>query len=163
MPKMSVSAEQIKAPEPVPDNIYELRLEGFKPKFSSKKTNVNLNPQLKIATGQFAGKTPLFENLNSDAGWVINDFCHAFGIPMVKNASGGFDIPGEFVGPDAEPEKWQYRGPLLGKVGKASVVITTYEGKPQNKVKSWICAVPNCNTQFPDIRHSNDLLKRSSK
>jgi len=167
--RMGVSKDSLTAPEPVEEDIYELKLEGFKPKLSNNGDSVNFNPQLRIVSGattgtKYAGKTPLFENLNSNSGWIQNDFVHAFGFPMDELPDGSLAMPGQFDGPEDKPELWKYSGPLVGKTFKAQVIKQEYEKKDKskgvsNKIKMYICAIPDCNTKYPKMRHSDNLVR----
>jgi len=153
MAKISFSKEALEG-NLVPDGLYELRLEGFEPKFSKDKTSVNLNPVLKVVNNpnmSLNGKR-IFDNMNSGASWIIEAFVHAMGLKLEPNAQGGGDLPGEFPdnGQD-DPEKWPpYQGPLLGQVAEAMVKKTTYNGKENSKIDQWLCALGNdCNTKHP--------------
>lgn len=156
MPKMSVPNESLKAKPPVPDGIYDVRLEGFEPKKSSKGDSINLNPILKIVNHPEHDGRQIYDNLNSKAGFIHQDFVHAFGEVMEVNGDSS-SIPGDFQGKEDDPATWQYVGPLVGKVAKIQVVQTTYNNKPNNKVNMWICAVQDCAVKFPDIKHSQNL------
>lgn len=153
MAKISFSKEDLSG-NVYPDGLYELRLEGFEPDFSKAKTSINLNPILKIVNHPTLNGKRVFDNLNSGASWIIESFCHAFGLPLTPNPNGGGDMPGDFVGPDDDPSKWQYSGPLTGTVGKALLKTTSYNGKDSSKVDQWFCAVQNCNT-----KHAQGLAK----
>ena len=59
-------------------------------------------------------------------------------------------MPGDFVGPDDDPEKWQYVGPLNGCVAKAILKTKTYNGKDSSGVDQWLCQVSGCNTKHAD-------------
>jgi len=150
MAKIGFSKEALEG-NLLPDGLYEVRLEGFEPQFSSKKTSVNLNPILKIVNHPSLNNKRVFDNLNSSASWIIEAFCHAFGQTLIPNAQGGGDIPGEFPGDDEDPEKWQpYQGPLTGAVGKVLLKKTTWNGKENSKVDQWFCALGNaCNIKHP--------------
>lgn len=149
MAKIGFSKEELSG-NVIPEGLYELRLDGFDPELSSKKNSVNLNPILKVVNHATLNGKRVFDNLNSGASWIIEAFTHAFGQPLTPNSTGGGDIPGEFMGPDDQPDKWQYVGPLQGLVAKALVKTTTYNGKENTKVDQWICALgTNCNTKHP--------------
>jgi hypothetical protein len=137
-----------------PDGLYELRLEGFEPEKSRKGDSINLNPVLKIVNHPTLNNKRVFDNLNSSAAWIIESFSHAFGQALTPNPQGGGDMPGDFIGPDDDPGKWQYQGPLTGAVAKAFLKTTQYNGKDNTKVDQWFCAVPNCQT-----KHAQGLAK----
>jgi len=153
MAKISYSKEDL-AGNVYPDGLYELRLEGFEPEKSKKGDSVNLNPVLKIVNHQTLNNKRVFDNLNSSASWIVESFCHAFGIPLTPNPNGGGDMPGDFIGPDDDPAKWQYTGPLTGAVAKAFVKNAPYNGKDQSKVDQWFCQVTGCQT-----KHAQNLAK----
>lgn len=168
--RMGVSKDTLKAPEAFDEDLYEIRLEGFKPAFSKNKTSINYNPQLKIVSGDKtgttnAGKKIPFESLNATAGWILQDFTHAFGEVMTELKDGTMAIPGAWEGDPQKPETLRYvpdqnGKSLLGKTFKAYVVKKPNQKNPNsffNVIKAYVCAVPNCNTTYPDITHSTDL------
>jgi hypothetical protein len=154
MAKIGFSKEQLSGNN-YPEGLYELRLEGFEPELSKKGDSINLNPILKIINHPTLNNKRVFDNLNSGADWIIEAFCHSMGLPLVPNANGGADIPGEFMGPDDKPTEWQYVGPLVGLIGKVMLKTTTYNGKESSKVNQWLCALgQSCNK-----KHPTDLAK----
>lgn len=153
MAKISYSKEDL-AGNNYPEGMYEVRLDGFEPAFSKKRDSINLNPILKIVNHQTLNNKRVFDNLNSSANWIVEAFCHAFGQNLTPNASGGGDMPGDFIGPDDNPSEWQYTGPLTGSVAKVYLKTTSYNGRESSKVDQWMCAVPGCNTQ-----HANGLAR----
>jgi hypothetical protein len=154
MPKLKASQEEVKGAPPMSEGMVTVRLDGFKPALASKKDSVNLNPILKVINHAEYNDRPVFENLNTKGKWVWKDFCHCFGIPMVE-ANGDFEFPGDFDGPEGEPDKWQYRGPLLGQVGTLYLVqADNTKGSIKNAVKYYVCKVPGCNE-----KHSSNLVK----
>lgn len=159
MPTISVNNEKLKGFTPVPGNIYEFEFKGFKPAMSKNKDSVNYNPILEIVNHPEYEGRKIFENLNSKADWIINDFVHSLGFEMVKKDENTSDIPGDFDGNPDDMTTWTYRGPMMGARGKCELVATTYQGKPQNKVKQWICQVKDCAIKNPDITHSTNLIK----
>lgn len=154
MAKIGFSKESLEGPPALPEGAYEVRLTGFKPKFAKSKESVNLNPQIEVVNHpQFNGR-PVFDNLNTSAAWIVMSFCHAFGQPLTPNPNGGGDMPGDFIGPDDDPEKWQYQGPLTGGVAKVYLKPVEYQGKTNSKVDQWFCALQNCNE-----KHATGLAK----
>lgn len=153
MAKISLSKEEL-AGNVYPPGQYDLHLEGFEPQFSKSKTSINLNPILKIVNHQTLNGKRVFDNLNSGASWIVESFCHAFGLPLTPNPSGGGDMPGDFVGPDDDPSKWQYIGPLNGAVAKVILSTKTYNNKESTGVDQWLCQVSGCNT-----KHASGLAK----
>ncbi len=163
MPQIRVPREKLKGFEALPPGTYQVRLDGFEPVWSKKKDSVNLRPKLTIVNNASNdlndGKHRAFENLNSQAGWVMIDFCHAFGqpmsgeengVPMEQWSSPDVGLPGEFspnpANPgEADPEKWgPYIGPLLGQVATIDVVETMYNNKKQGTINKYYCTVPGC-------------------
>lgn len=157
MTQLKVNKENIKAPQPLPEGIYEVRFEGFRPKMSSKGTSINLNPMFKVTDGPHAGRT-VFAFINSSADWILQDFTHCFGVPFEVDAQGNLSLAGSLEPEGAPVEQQQYRGPLLGKTGKVMITVGEYQGKPNNQIKYYVCSIPDCNTRFPETRHSTNLL-----
>ena len=154
MPKLKASAEEVKGLPPMNEGMVTVRLDGFTPKLSSKKDSVNLNPTLKVINHAEYNDRPVFENLNTKGKWVWKDFCHAFGVQMVEN-NGDYEFPGDFDGPEDNPESWQYRGPLLGQTAQIYLVqADNTKGAIKNAVKFYVCKVPGCNE-----KHSSNLVK----
>lgn len=161
MAKITVPKKQLEPPAKLPGGVYEIMCKGFKPQWTkgtdpTKSKSINLCPQLNVinnSNGEFNGK-PVYDWLNQNAGWIINDFCHAFGLEMVDKGD-SVDIPGEFVGPDGDPTKWTYNGPLTNATGNVELVeIDSNKGGKLTVVKRYICKVPGCTTQ-----HSENLVR----
>jgi hypothetical protein len=163
MPQIRVDKSKLKGFEALPPGTYTLRLDGFEPEFSKKKDSVNLNPKLTIINNANPelndGKHRAFDNLNSQAGWVHIDFCHAFGermtgeedgVPMENWSSPDVGIPGDFQENEAfkgDPTKWTYVGPLLGKTATVEIIqVPGYKNpaKPQSVINKYFCQVPGC-------------------
>lgn len=160
---MSVSAESLKGFTPIPEGIYDLRFEGFKFAPSKKGDSINMNPQFKVVSGQYANRM-VFGRINSLAPWVMQDFSHACGFALEKKQDGGFGFVGDIDGPSSDIKdcsNWTYRGPMTGRTLKAKVVVSTYNGRPGNDIEYFVCAVPDCNTKYPEIQHSTNLLRKS--
>lgn len=166
MPQIRVNKESLKGFEALPAGIYELRLDGFEPKFSKDKQSVNLRPKLVVVNNPNAdlndGKHRAFDNLNSQAGWVMIEFCHGFGIrmtgeedgvPMENWTSPDVGLPGEFDPNPTDannPEKWTYKGPLLGRVARVEIInqpAYNNANKIQAVINKYFCAVPGCSHQ----------------
>jgi hypothetical protein len=150
MPQIKMSKESLEGPPPIADGLVELRLEGFQPKKSKAGTSINLNPQLKIVNNAQYNGRQVFDNLNTGASWILEAFCHAFGIALEPDGNGGFAFPGGFF-PENEPdpEKWTYSGPLLGLVGKAFLKQTEYNGRTNSRVDQWVCSAQGCTSKHP--------------
>lgn len=163
MPNIKVPVGKLKGFEALPPGTYQLRLDGFEPKWSKKKDSINLQPKLIVINNQNQelndGKHRAFDNLNSQAGWVLIDFCHAFGermtgeedgVPMEQWTSPDVGMPGDFQENPSfpgDPEKWTYVGPLLGRV--ATVDIINQPGynnanKVQAVINKYYCQVQGC-------------------
>jgi hypothetical protein len=149
MPKVSMSKESLEQKPALPDGLYEIRLEGFEPKKSKSGTSTNLNPIIKVINHPTETGRKVFDNLNSGAAWIIEAFCHSFGLELVPDGNGGFNMPGDFNGPEDDPSKWSYTGPLTGCVSKAFLKQTVYNNQTNTKVDQWVCSVPNCAKKHP--------------
>lgn len=169
MPKFGVSKESLEGMKPVPNSIYQVQLAGFEPKMSKAGDSVNLNPILKIVNSNEYNGQRIFTNLNTKAGFIMQDFAHAFGMPMEEHPTGDAGemqahLPGGPAAwkdsPDGDVTKSQYIGPLLGKIAKLEVVIEAKPGqKVRNAIKQFLCAIDSCATKYPDLTHSTNLIK----
>lgn len=153
MPKLKASSDEVKGLPPMPEGMYTVRLDGFKPEYSKDKGSVNLNPVMKVINHADHNDRSVFENLNTKGKWVWKDFCHSFGVIMPE-VNGDFEFPGDFDGPEDQPDKWQYRGPLLGQQAQLYLIQSDYQGRVNNKTKYYVCKVPGCVE-----RHSANLVK----
>jgi hypothetical protein len=149
----------------IPPGIYEVRLEGFTPKLNKNKDSVNFNARMVVINNPEYDKAKLFETLSAKAGFTQWDFAHAFGLELVDQGNGQYVLPGTWDGDLAafkptDPSTWKYEGPLTGRTAKVEVAVDTYEGKQNNKIKRYICSVQDCETRFPDNKHSTDLLRK---
>jgi hypothetical protein len=163
--QMKVSNSKIEGQEVIPPQVYELKLVAFNPKQSKNGGSVNLNPVLEVVSPvEYAGRK-VFDTLNTGGAWTYPDFCHAFGLPMETDGNDSW-LPGQWDGDTAkfkedDASTWVYKGPLVGRTAKVEVAVDNYNGRDNNKVRRYFCAVPDCTTKFPKIRHSEDLLKKS--
>jgi len=154
MPRLKASAEEIKGLPPMREGLVTVRLDGFDPKYSKDRQSINLNPILKIINHAEYNDRPVFENLNTKGKWVWKDFCHSFGVPLLEQ-NGDFEFPGDFDGPEDDPTKWQYRGPLLGQQAQLYIVqADNTKGGIVNKTKFYVCKIPGCAE-----KHSTNLVK----
>ena len=149
MPRISFSKESLESKPAAEDGLYEIRLEGFEPKFSKDKNSVNLNPVMKVVNHQKENGRRIYDNLNTGAPWIIKAFTHAFGLDLVTDGAGGMTLPGDFNGPENDPSKWQYSGPLTGCVAKVMLKQTVYNGRTNSKVDQWMCQAPACSEKHP--------------
>ena len=171
MPKVTFSQEKIETQYKNPDSgLYQLKLLGFKPAKSKNGDSINFNPVLELVGTTDGSAVPkddkggnlqsqYWAGVNSKADGIVNDFCHGFGLPM-EGPPTALEIPGIFDGPADDPSKWQYKGPLVGRVCTAYLEVGQYNGKPNVKVKYYTCAIPDCATRFPKVRHSTDLNRQ---
>lgn len=164
--KMKVSNDRIEGMDVVPAGQYDVKLIGFKPKSSSKGDSVNLNAMLEIVNHpDYAGRK-VFDSLNTPGGAFTHpDFVHCFGLPMETDGKDSW-IPGEWDGDpirfkEADPTTFVYKGPLVGRVGKIEIAVDNYNGKDNNKIRRYFCAVGDCEKKFPKVRHIQDLLARN--
>jgi len=156
VPKLSASKEEIKGLPPIAEGLYAVRLDGFKPKLSKNRDSVNLNPQLKVINSPEFNDRIVFENLNTKAKWIWKDFCHAFGVPLKEEPNGDVEFPGDFNGPDDNPEAWAYSGPLTGQEGQVYLVQQDdTKGGTKNAIKFYVCKLgASCSE-----KHSSNLAK----
>ena len=166
--KFGIDNEKLQAPKPLPQAIYKLRLTGFNPRHSKDRESVNFSPTfVLVAPGEkYDGKELKFAFIaNSKTPGLIQDMVHACGEIMEGDANDKdavLQIPGIW---DADPAKfkaddastWVYQGPLLNKELQAELYIDSYNGKENNKILRFICAVPQCETKFPKIKHSDNM------
>lgn len=165
--RMGVSKEAVEGRENINPGIYEVRLVSFGPKFSKpqegREQTLNLNPKMEIINNPDVVNRFVFDTLNQNAFYQA-DFVHCFGVEMEQEGD-TYYLPGTW---DSDPafdpakaETYKYRGPLLGKVGKVEIAIDVYQGKSNNKIRRFFCAVEDCATKFPQIKHSTDLMRKA--
>jgi len=156
--RISVSKEQMESRKPVPTDIYDVILKGFKPKLAKSGQSTNLQPILAVTNHKTLNGNRIFDNLNTNAGFYHEDFVHCFGLPMEQVGPEEFAIPGEFMPDPSDPQnpaKWTYNGPLIGRVGKVEVVMGKDDkGKDRSQIKRFLCAVTGCQK-----KHSENLIK----
>lgn len=163
--QMKVSNEKIEGQDVFPAGQYDLKLVAFKPN-KAKTGSINLNAIMQVHGHPEFSNRKLFDSLNVGGAFTYPDFCHCFGLPMETDGKDSW-LPGEWNGDAAkfkedDPTTWVYKGPLVGRIGKVEVAVDNYNGKDSNKIRRYFCAVPDCATKFPKIRHIADLLKKSS-
>lgn len=163
--QMKVSNEKLEGQDIIPAGQYEVKLVAFKPsksKGASASTNLNAIMEV-IGHPEFAGRK-LFDSLNVGGSFTWPDFSHAFGLPMETDGTASW-LAGAWDGDPAkfkedDPTTWSYKGPLVGRVGKIEVAVDNYNGKDNNKIRRYFCAIPQCEQKFPKVRHIQDLLKK---
>jgi hypothetical protein len=162
---MNFTRESLSGKPPIPAGWHKFRVTGFKPKVAGpNKDSVSFNPQIEVIDNPELDGSKVFENLNSKAPWIINDFVHGCGMTLetVQDGNEGTEaenksIPGFWLNADTnpdEPEKWEYQGPLMNAVFEAESYINEYNGKKSAKIKQYKCAVPGCTE-----KHSTNLGK----
>lgn len=162
--QMKISNDKLEGQDVIPPQVYELKLVAFKPAAAKSGASTNLKPVFEVVSPvEFAGRK-VFDTLNTGGAWMYPDFCHAFGLPMETDGKESW-LPGQWDGDaskfkEDDPSTWVYKGPLVGRVAKVEVAVDNYNGKDNNKVRRYFCAVADCATKFPKIKHSEDLLKR---
>jgi hypothetical protein len=144
----------------VPAGLFDIRLKGFKPKLNKNKDGVNFNAQMEIMNSPEHDGVKLFDTLSTKAGFMQIEFCHAFGMEMEDLGNGLFVLPGIWDGDpstfkEEDPSTWRYVGPLLNRDAKVEVAIDTYEGKENNKIQRYFCAVKDCT-----YKHQDNLLRK---
>ncbi len=160
--KMGVDPEAIKAQQPQPPGWYKLKFLGFKPKRGKTDPNsINYNGQFEVlnsATPAVGGqKAMVYATMSIKMPQVINDIVHGLGFALEADG----ELPGQWVPDPADAdnvEKFQYKGPLLGRTMEAELAETEYQGNKRNELRQVRCAVPGCATKYPEIKHRTDLI-----
>ena len=151
MPKIMVPKESLEGKPPLPAGIFTFRCDGFLPKLSKDTKSVNLQPKMRVINHATHNDAPIFENLNSQAGWVQRDFVHSLGIKM--DGPDETQLPGEFQGPDADPSQWKYVGPIVGRTGQVELTqVPNLKGGMRTVPKRYLCAILGCT-----VKHSDSL------
>ena len=172
--QVGVTKASLTGPPPVPTGLYKLRVVRFRPKIAKSGNSMNYNLEAEVVEHSEAlDGRKVFHPLNTSFGIAIWDFVHACGLEMdvqtvpVDGVDGEeeeiYTLPGIFEGasdhPD-DPEQWgDYKGPLTNRVFAADVVETSYNGKPKNEVRAFLCALPDCAEKHPGMKHSTNLIK----
>lgn len=159
--KMKVSNEKIKGLDTILPGQYDVKLVGFNPKLSKAGDSTNLNACMEIVNHpDFMGRK-LYDNMNTPGGaFYQSDFVHCFGLPMDTDGTTSW-IPGDWDKDKAkfkedDPTTYSYEGPLVGRIGKVEVGVDSFG----SKIARYFCAVADCNSKFPDIKHYSNLLKK---
>lgn len=157
MPTMSVSQKEIQDSSNYINKVgtYTVSLQSFKPKKAAKGDSVNLNPNVVIiGDAELNGKQSNYSlNFQASTWFMVKSFLHSFGIKEDVDAQGNESIPGDFGGPNYnpnDPSTWQYSGPLLGRTAKWEFAEVEYQGKKNVKPKQFLCALPGCTEKHPD-------------
>jgi hypothetical protein len=162
--QMKISNEKLEGQDVFPPGEYQVKLVSFRPELSKKGDSTNLNALMVVVGHPEFANRKLFDTLNSGGAFTWPDFVHCFGLPMETDGANSW-IPGSWDGDPAkfkedDPKTWVYKGPLVGRTGKVAVVVDSYNGKDNNKIDRYFCAVPDCATKFPKIRHIEHLVKK---
>jgi hypothetical protein len=162
--RLTATQEEVKGLPAMPEGLYAVRLDGFKPAWAQKKDSYNLNPILKVTNHADHNDRGVRYSLNTKAKFMWKDFCHCFAVPCPEDASGETEFPGNFGDhPMDKPEQWEYQGPLLGQVGHVYLVqvpatdrngVVRTDGSMRNDIKYFVCALPGCVE-----RHSDNLIR----
>lgn len=173
MPKFAVDPETTKAPKPVPgDQWYELKLKGIECKLNNAGDSYNYNAQIVVVNNKPEYNDHVVYFLmplkGAQAGRKIADFCHAFSFHLEPDGS----LPGGQAAwkvdndkdPDMKDKKTtaKYSGPMLGRITKALLKITSYQGNERNQVMMFECKVKDCATKHPDIKHQTNLIGKEA-
>lgn len=161
MAKLSINKDELTTKVISTEGIYDLQFKGFRPKRNKAGDSVNLNPYFEVINDPVNQGVPVFFVASMKMPSAIQDFVHAFGFTMLEGSSPDeVEIPGDWDMPEQnKPETWKYTGPLSGRVIKALLMPTDYQGRAQTGLKAFICAVENCPSKYPGINHSKNLLK----
>lgn len=157
--KMGVDPEKIKQAKVQPNGWYKVKLVKFGPKKNSKDaSSVNYNGQFEIlnSAGPDFSKY-VYDTMSDKMQKNLNDIMHGLGFALEKDGS----IPGEWHEDPADPknvEKYQYKGPLMGRTMEVELATDNYNGNERNKIRQVRCAVPDCAVKYPDIRHQTNML-----
>ncbi len=143
-----------------PPGLYEVILKGFRPRLTKNKDSVTFNAQMEIINHPDYDGTKVFEMIPAKAGFIQCEFSHAFGVEMEDRGNGNYAFPGIWDGDLSkfkadDPSTWVYDGPLIGRTAQVEIAVDTYDGKESNRVKRYMCALPNC-----DYKHSSDLMRK---
>lgn len=168
---MKFDQDKLEGLQPVSQGLYKVLFIEFKPKKSKPnnvtgKTSINLNAKVKILDHpEFETDRFIIANLNEGIPSFIQDFIHSFGLEMEDQLGAEPTIPGVFDTDKAkfkedDPETWVYSGPLTGKTAQWELGIGDYQGRPNQRIERFICAVKDCNTRFPKINHSKNMAKK---
>jgi hypothetical protein len=149
MPKIGISKEQLEGLKNPAPGIYDFRLDGFNPKYAKEKEgkerSINMRPKLVIINHPTLNGESIMTHGNTAFGVELYDMCHALGVPYENEGSDNPTIPGDFNGPDDDPSKWQYVGPLVGQTGKIELADKQgSDNKVRSQVKRYFCRVPGC-------------------
>lgn len=160
---MKISKDKIAGQEVIPSGTYDIKLVLFKPG-AAKSGTLSLNPMMEVINNQEYASRKLFDTLNIGGAFTYPDFCHCFGLPMETDGK-DFWLPGAWDGDAAKFKEddystWVYKGPLVGRTGKVEVIVDNYNGRDNNKINRYFCAIPDCQTKFPDIKHSTNLVRK---
>jgi hypothetical protein len=154
MPKITVNKESLEGLPSLPAGTYDVRLDGFKPRKSKKGDSVNLNAIFKVINNPTYNDREIWLNCNTSFPPAMYDMAHGMGVPFEAEDTADPQFPGEFQGPDDDPSKWNYIGPLIGRTGQIEVADKDNgKGGTNSGVKRFFCQVAGCTG-----RHKDSLL-----
>ena len=151
MPKISFSKESLEGAPPIPNGAYDVRLEGFEPKYSKNRDSVNLNPVLKVVNHATESGKRVFDNMNT-RGWMDYRSYVSFGvIQLVQNPHGG-----DSTSPETSwvPTMTQRSGITWGlcqapSSSAKSSKSTIRKVRWSRRLTNGSCQVPNCTSKHP--------------
>lgn len=158
MAKMGVSQQEIADSSNYVSKIgtFTVAFQGFKPKAAKPPSqSVNLNAEVVIIGDpeQNGKKSTYSLNFQASTWFMVKSFIHSFGLEVDKDAQGNESIPGDFAGPNYnpnDPSTWQYSGPLQGRTASWEFAEVEYQGKKNIKPKQFLCSLPGCTEKHPD-------------
>lgn len=158
MTKITINKSDLEGKKNPGPGIYHFRLDGFDPKFAKEKPgqerSVNLRPKLVIINHGSLNGESIMTYTNTSYPPELFDLCHALGVKYENEEADNPSMPGEFQGPDDDPTKWQYIGPLAGQTGQLEVAEAVgKDGKTRSQIKKFFCRVQGCTA-----RHRESLI-----
>jgi len=163
--QMKVSSEKLEGKDVLPSGQYEIKLLGFKPNLSSKGS-INLNAMMEIVNHpDYAGRR-VFASLNVGMAFMYPDFSHCFGV-IIEGDGKDYWLPGQWDGDAAkfkedDPTTWSYKGPLVGRIGKVELAVTSYNNKERNEIRRYFWNTPGVEAKWPKLKPKEDLLSKSN-
>jgi len=181
MAKIMFKEEKIYQTRKVLDEgLYNLRVVRFQQKWGKPKdgekehSSINFWPILEVLSKADGSPVPVQENGRPIEIWwpastkfeaALVDFSHACGLPMETKTINGenyVNLPGIWYPEEQDDiEKCQYKGPIIGRKLQAYIVPGEYNNNPKNDIRNFICAIPNCASQFPKLVHRTNLIRKT--
>ena len=156
-----------------PTGLYDLQVITFRPKLTKNGDGINYNLEATIVNhgDPKIDGIKVFHPLSTKFSIAIWDFVHSCALEMeevpLPNGEGTtLVLPGIFENAAANPEDpstWgSYMGPLTNAIFKADVITSSFNNKPKNEIRAFLCALDGCAEKYPDVRHSTNLVKKGS-